>query len=489
MSVAFPSAGVRLVRFLLPKFSPTSTSAFLLHRRTFLTEAHQCDESWERVLSRTQSFNDDSFEKYSITLLDKSNRGFANSAVQLDTLAHKLQDVEDLASLEIFEPLLRGVRQSPAAGDLHWGTSHAIVRGYLDMNLSIRLTDRLLPAKLEYGVFLDGYSALFLLNDLVLKKDWTRCSKVAEDLMLQECFYSPLLRRMCMLSVLRHFLAGGVDQRQEAWEEADEEEQQRLSVQDEVLQYYHYRPNGYHDGHFDLKTPTEIVGKTASMLGQEEGGELGAAFSLLGAALSGEEAAGKMIADLEAFDRQVAASVVEAVAARFEGNEDMLSKLHALKTSTLDCEAELTKLIQADVSAGVDEFRGSYDALMRAWSEERLTVAEKEHWIDQEKEMRRLATEQLKSLEKQEEVLTYFENELKVELLSNLAVQKKKEDEVPLNPFERYVRTLHPDLVDHKKNMDKTWYPVPCRRTARGNAGADEIYYWADYYNRPWWSF
>jgi len=149
----------------------------------------------------------------------------------------------------------------------------------------------------------------------------------------------------------------------------------------------------------------------------------------------------------------------------------------------------LTKLIQEDVSAGVDEFRGSYDALMRAWTEERLAVAEKEHWIDQEKEMRRLAMEQLKSLEKQEEVLTYFENELKVELLSNLAVQKKKEDEVPLNPFERYVRSLHPELIDHKKNLDKTWRPIPCRLTARGNAGADEIYYWADYYNRPWWSF
>jgi len=139
-----------------------------------------------------------------------------------------------------------------------------------------------------------------------------------------------------MLGVLRHLLAGGVDQRQEAWEEADNEEQQRLSLQDEVMEYYHYRPNGYHDGHFDLKTPTEIVGKTAFMLGQEEGGELGAAFSLLGAALRGEEAVGKMIADLEAFDRAVAASVVEAVAGRFEGNEEILSKLHSLKTSTLD---------------------------------------------------------------------------------------------------------------------------------------------------------
>merc|ERR1712025_1365575 len=105
----------------------------------------------------------------------KSNRGYPNTAVEMDSLAHKLQDVEDLASIEVFEPLLRGVRVSPRAADFHWGTSHAIIRGYLDMNLSMRLTDRLLPAKLEYGIYLDGYSASLLLNDLMLKGDWTRC--------------------------------------------------------------------------------------------------------------------------------------------------------------------------------------------------------------------------------------------------------------------------------------------------------------------------
>merc|ERR1712228_119888 len=106
-----------------------------------------------------------------------------------------------------------------------------------------------------------------------------------------------------------------------------------------------------------------------------------------------------------------------------------------LKTRSIDCDAELVELIERDVATGVDEFRGSYDALMASWTAERLTAAEKEHWANQEREMRRLAMEQIKDLEKQEEVLTYFENELTVELLSNLATQKTKESEIPLNPF------------------------------------------------------
>ena len=292
-----------------------------------------------------------------------------------------------------------------------------------------------------------------------------------------------------MLSVWRHFFAGGVDQRQAAWEEADEEERERLEQEEEVLEYYPYRPNDYHDGHFDLKTPVEIVGKTASMLGREEGGELGAAFQLIGAALRGEDELAVAISDLDAFDRLVPSAAIDAVVGKFEGNEETTNKLGALKISSMDCDAELEKLITGDVDSGTNEFRGSYDALMASWSEERLTVAEREHWSNQDKEMRRLAMEQLKNLEKQEEVLTYFENELKVELLSNLAGQKMKEDEVPLNPYERYVRSLHPDLVEHKKNLDKTWLPVASRRTAYGNEGADELHYWADFYNKPWWSF
>jgi len=385
MNCVIQSTCGRLCRLVTTTAKLPPTLSWSISHRSFLTEAHQCDETWEQVLAKSQSFNADSFERYSIQILDKSNRGYPNTAVEIDTLAHKLQDVEDLASLEIFEPLFRGVRQSPAAGDFHWGTSHAIVRGYLDMNLSMRLTDRLLPAKLEYGLFLDGYSAAFLLNDLMLKKDWARCSKIAEDLMLQECFYSPLLRHACMLSVLRHFVDGGVDQRQQNWEEAEEEEQQRLSLEEEVLEYYHYRPNGYDDGHFDLKSPLDIVGKTASMLGREEGGELGAAFLLLGAGLRGEEEMTKTLVDLNAFDRKVPSAVVEALAARFEGNEEIVAKLGELKTSTIDCDAELVAMIEKEVSTGLDEFRGSYDALMASWTEERLAIAEKEHWANRRK--------------------------------------------------------------------------------------------------------
>ena len=489
------SSGHRLCQFLLPisksstlKRIPTS-SCLLRHARTFLTEAHQCDKTWEKVLAQTQSFNPDGYEKYSIFLLDKSNRGFPNTAVELDTLAHKLQDVEDLASLEIFEPLLRGVRVGPRAADLHWGASHAIVRGYLDMSLSMRFTDRLLPAKLEYGLYLDGYSAAFLLNDLILKGDWTRCAKVAEDLMLQETFFSPLLRRMCMLGALKHFQTGGVDQRQQAWEEAEEDRQAEESKEEEVLEYYHYRPNDYDDDHFDLKSPVDLAGKTANMLGFEEGGDLGASFSLLGSALRGKEALRKTIVDLNAFDRKVADSVVVSVSSRFEDDAEVGELIKKLKTSSVDCEAKLTELIESEVRTGVDAFRGSYEALMAGWMEERRVVAEKEHWANQEKEIRRLAKEQIQNLEKQEEVLTYFENELKVELLADLSIKKETAGKEKLNPFEKYVRSLHPDLVDSKKRLGKTWRPVPCRKSSVGNEGADEIYYWADYYKRPWWSF
>ena len=493
--------GCRLVgRFLFTSSSstkcPTLNSAFssprLLLTRAFLSDAHQCDESWEKVLAHSLSFNADSYEKYSIFLLDKSNRGFPNTAVELDTLAHKLQDVVDLASIDIFEPLLNGVRASERAADLHWGTSHALVRGYLDMNLAGRLVDKLLPAKLEYGVFLDGYSAAFLLNELMLKGDWTRGCKVAEDLMRQECFFSPLLRRMCMLSVMKHVDAGAADDRQAAWEAAEEEERDRLASEEEVLEYYHYRPNGYHDGHFDLKSPAEIVGKTAMVLGREEGGDLGASFLLLGAGLTGEDKLVETLADFDVFDRKPASAVKDAVARRFEGNARVAERLDALKASTMtvvDCEAELTALIAEDAASDLDEFRGSYDALMAAWMEERRTAAETEHWANQEKELRRLASEQLKTLEKQEEVLTYFENEVKVELMSNLALKKAEEATVPVNAFERYRQSLHPDLIDHQRNMWKTWLPVPDRQASEGNQNSEELYHLADYYKKPWWSF
>jgi len=484
----------RLGQFLLPIIKPSTfkripTPYLLLNARTFLTEAHQCDEAWEKVLAQTQSLVPDNYERYSISLLDKSHRGYPNTTVELDTLAHKFQDVEDLAALDIFEPLLRAVRVSPQAANFHWGTSHAIVRGYLDMNLSSRLTDRLLAPKTEYGVFLDGYSAAFLLNDTISKEDWTRGGKIAEDLMQQETFFSSLLRRMCMLSAWKHFQTGGVDERQANWEAEEEERVAEESKEEEKLEYYHFLPNGYNDDLFDLKRPLDLAGKTAMMVGFEEGGDVGASFMLFGSALRGEEALRKTLVDLNAFDRKVATSIVDSVSARFAENADVGELTGKLQTSSIDIEAELTSLIESEVKTGVDEFRGGYEALMKGWTEERRVLTEAEHWKNQEKEIRRLAREQIAALEKQEEVLTYFENELKVELMADMAMKKTKEKETKLSPFERYVKRLHPDLVDHKKRLGKTWLPVECRKSKRGTEGADELYHWADYYKRPWWSF
>jgi len=436
-------------------------------------------------LSEALAVDPDSFEQYSVKLRGKDK---LLTGVEIDLLAHKLQDVEDIASLEIFEPLLYSVRKSQNAADIHMGTSHAIVRGYLDMNLTSRLMDRLIPFKLDYGIFLDEFSATLLLNELTLSQDWTRCSVLAEDLMLQETFFSPLLRRSCALALMHHVKDGGLQRRSDKWALDKEEAATLLESTEEELRYMHFRPNEWNDGHFDLADPKARVAKALTMIGAQEGGEIGASCRLLGAALQGEESLLGTISLLASLDRSVSTDVNDLVTSLHQDSAQVSAAVLGLIKSRSDCCDELQKLVDADVHDGFDDFQSRYEAQITDWSRERKELAKEEIHENQVREVRELAMQQLKELEKQEEILTYFENEFKLELLSHMATEKSKAAEIPKDKYDKYLETLHPDLIDLQAKTGKTWLPVPNRKSTKGSAVANKLYHHADYYRVPWWS-
>ena len=55
---------------------------------------------------------------------------------------------------------------------------------------------RIISNPLEFGVFLDNYSMVFLLNHFVKKENFRDASKVAVNMMLQEEYDVPLASQM-----------------------------------------------------------------------------------------------------------------------------------------------------------------------------------------------------------------------------------------------------------------------------------------------------
>jgi len=328
--------------------------------------------------------------------------------------------------------------------------------------------------------------------------------------MLQEDFFSPLIRRACMTAVWHHATSGDADARFKQWEEEEEAESARLAEEEELLALWPYKPSGWFDNHFDIKNPRMKVAKTMTMLGVEEGGDLGASFALMGAALEGEAAGARVLEDLRAMDKHVAKEALDFVVHRFEGSSSILAASEGVHISDVECLAELKKLILDDVQAEEKDFCDRYETVMTSWVNERTEAVGRERHRNTEKDMRDLAVKQMDGLQKQEEVLTYFENELQIELMSHVALEKtaEKDEEIRActkNPstsrsldgglagwrtsrYDRYLRTLHPDLIDLRAKAGKNWLPVPCRSSTKGGRWSNKMYHMVDYHRVPWWS-
>ncbi|XP_022191462.2 28S ribosomal protein S27, mitochondrial [Nilaparvata lugens] len=242
--------------------------------RNYLSSAYKCQDAWNQRLESpflkkvngTDLFFDleNQFQKH----------GKAHG-IDIDIFTNIAAEPE--RSDEI-EDLLHKLRLSPEACSLLPSTQHAFIRFLVENDKTDDLL-RVLDDRLNYGVFMDNYTCILLLNKFLKENNFKDSARVASFQMLQEDFSHPMVKFMCLYACLKYSespspWAEEAKPESESAEDIDEDEIIKLRVP--------YIRNYYFDDHFDLRIPSHLVGKTLWMIGCELPDAVGYTCQIIG---------------------------------------------------------------------------------------------------------------------------------------------------------------------------------------------------------------
>lgn len=256
-----------------------------LHR-TFLSNAYYCKEVWDKRLNSSllQKVNLDEFYH---ELESEYQRNKNISAVDVDIFTNAVNN--DGYTDEILD-LVHKLRLSANTYKIHDSTMHSVIRYLMETGEYDRML-QILDDRLNYGIFLDHYTANLLLDTCWKNKDYVTGARIAGQLMLQEDFEHPLNLYLSLLHCYK-FLRLSEDEKK-LWTAPTPPEE----PEEEVKVRVKYIRNPFFDDHFDLKEPLQIVGKTLWLAGRESNDALGRTFQIIGLELYGKHDQAKALAE------------------------------------------------------------------------------------------------------------------------------------------------------------------------------------------------
>ncbi|KAJ8919449.1 hypothetical protein NQ315_016549 [Exocentrus adspersus] len=249
-----------------------------ISKRTFLSQAYYCQEVWDHRLQDPilQKVN---LEELYYEIDQRFQKTRQVSAVDADIFVNAVRDGS--YNDEILD-VIHKLRLSADAGNALESTTHAVIRTLIQFGNNKDLLDAL-DDRLNYGMFLDFYTANILMDTYWKSNDFTSGARIASQLMLQEEFEHPLSRNFSLLHCYNFLL------RPEGWPEYQKPEEPEEEVKIRVK----YLRNPYDDDHFDLRDHNKIVGKTLAMFTKGRNDSLNKSLNILGLILYDKPKAAK----------------------------------------------------------------------------------------------------------------------------------------------------------------------------------------------------
>ncbi|KAI4485588.1 hypothetical protein M0802_012710 [Mischocyttarus mexicanus] len=406
-------------------------------RRLFLTEAYQCQEAWNRRLESPILQQLKAPDLY-LELESKYNNVGKVSALDIDIFANIVNEKSE--GNELID-LLYKLRMSAEACNILDSTHHAVVRFFLKHN-NIDDLFEVLNDRLNYGIFPDHYCYNILMNKFIKDKNFVSAAKVAGLLMLQEDSAHPLCNILSIYSCHK-YLENSSDWKIPEVKVDDTKEEIKIRVP--------YIRNPYFDDHFDLVDPLKIVGKTLVFQGKQMDNSLGRTCQLRGMILYQKYTKAKQLINKwlinikedivheEIFDliKQDNANIPEDQVT--EEFKDLLIVIDTLKNNNLHKE-NLIERIENEIKFAVDQCTetdiNEQNKIFVEWERIREeTLKEQQMLLD--KQLRFEKIQKMKEeLEKKERLLTFFENEEKIELEieRKQEIVKQEDEKLAKNP-------------------------------------------------------
>nr|CAG4640841.1 EOG090X05Q1 [Eulimnadia texana] len=230
---------------------------FYIGLRTFLSEAYQCTESWNRRL-QSPVMQKIRVEEFYYDILKKFQSSGKASAIDVDMFVNAPVD----SHIDELIHVTNRFRRSPSTVNALPSTSHAVIRNLLEQNETDTLM-RLINDRLNYGLFPDYYLSNLMMDKFLKQSNYRDAVKVAIQMMLQEDFDHPIASHMALYSCYS-YLRNPVP---EPW---DPQPQPKPEEPAEVVKVrVDYLREPFFDDHFDLTDPKHLVGKTLIVLFQK----------------------------------------------------------------------------------------------------------------------------------------------------------------------------------------------------------------------------
>eukprot|EP00092_Neocalanus_flemingeri_P013646 GFUD01014718.1.p1 GENE.GFUD01014718.1~~GFUD01014718.1.p1 ORF type:complete len:453 (-),score=182.40 GFUD01014718.1:55-1413(-) len=378
----------------------------LLLSRSLVSQAFHCQEAWAARLA-SPVFQKIRLGEYFVELDRKFATEYRGSALDVDIFA---QAVSSPSECEQLEELLFKLRRTPHTAHTPPSTSHAAVRALLaageqqEGGEQLHHLVKMLDDRTNYGLFLDDYTTVLILDQMVEQGKLVEGARIASHIMLQEEVVNGPGSMLGNIACWRYCVSG----RTESW--FSEEEVVVDEDPDEVIRVRAKGmvPNNYEDDHFDLREPDKILGKTLCYLNGEQD-NLSRSLNTLGLVLWGKD--DQVLSGGEFKMVEEVGKLISEVCT----NQEVKAFIEGLEYLAMDVDSELLKKCNESLAAHEKQLVEQQTKLYKEWGQWRDSQLDKEYQM-LVRRGRKEAIEQTKQeMAREEEKLFFFDNFDKLE--------------------------------------------------------------------------
>ncbi|XP_059060179.1 uncharacterized protein LOC131853332 [Achroia grisella] len=420
-----------------------------IQKKNFLTNEYQCTDAWNKQISSPLLNRINLTDFYNTLDQQVSSKGVI-SALDVDIFANA---VKDPVYLEELKDLLLKLRLSAETGNMLESTHHATIRHFIEFERIEELI-AILKDPLNFGLFLDDYTANILLDKLITSSKYEQAATVASLVMLQEEYNNDITCALCQYACYKYIIGYIKSEPTEAINEKKKTEEIKIRIK--------YLRNPYFDDHFDIKDLYIASGKTLAWISQQNNNNLNNNLQLIGWLTYRKN--DKLVALCNnLFENKssiIYPEVIEllkrdcnTVEEQFKISlENCISMLSNVKLSEVSLEESLKTLIENAINKIQNQDILEQQKSFKLWEEIREEKLEEQtKRLDRARRLQ-LIQEKEAEMKESEQKLWFFENEdsfdLEIEEKEKLTEESAARNETTKNTDDNYIP---PEILPKRK--------------------------------------
>ena len=244
----------------------------IIHKKTFLSNEYKCTEAWNDMNSSPVFQKISMHDFYNVLDQNYASKGVI-SAIDVDMFANAIKDPSHLEELK---DLLHKLRTAAETGNMLESTRQATVRNFLEFG-DVKELVEILKDPLNFGVFLDDYTANILLDKLITLSNFELAARVASLIMLQEEFNNEITCTLCQYACYKYISNYTAPPPPEPTPSADKNKKvEEIKIRVKFLR------NPFFDDHFDIKDTLTLSGKTLAWISESAPNNLNNNLQIIG---------------------------------------------------------------------------------------------------------------------------------------------------------------------------------------------------------------